>query len=391
MRLFLVLLFSLCLALPAAAGEPVKVNINGSRLATDVDPVIVEGRTMVPVRAISEGFGADVGWDGRNKQVTVGKSAYVVVLVINSKNALVNGEPVEMNVPPQIVNDRTMVPLRFIGDALGAKVDWDEASRTVLIEKYEVDGGLTPEQVLEKSMVAMDVYDSYRFKGNMEISVDVTAMSPAGGENMQMQMNMEGAFKKPSTVYMKMDATGPQTPEMPIKMEMWTDGSVFYMNDGSGWKDAGYNVPGQESNLLSGGRQDPASAMKMIKEYGGIVSFTRNDEDYYRVRVTLNIEKLFEQMFSGAGSRALVPNADKEAMKSMAEFFKLMKMRLMYDLKIHRGDFINESMQFYGDINMDLSSMTGKDGKMKMDMSGFFNLYDLNQVTDIPKPAVEKN
>gem|GEM_PF-3329919 len=389
MRLFLVLLFSLCLALPAAAGEPVKISINGSLLATDVDPVIVEGRTMVPIRAIAEGFGADVAWNGQKKQVTIEKSGNVVILVVNDVNALVDDAQVQMDVTPQIVNGRTMIPARFVSSALGAQVDWDGINRVVLIEKHEVDGGLTPEQVLEKSMVATDVYESYRFKGNIQLNMDMDSVIPLGQDSMQMQMNMEGACKKPATVYMKMDAVMPQMPGESLKMEMWTDGSTFYMNDGSGWEEVGsLSLPGQQGNPLLSNQPDPASAMKMIKECGGIVSFTRNDEDYYRVRIIFNAEKLFEYVLSQAGFPGLAPGMTAEDLKEMSEFFKSMKIKLMYDLKIHRGDFITESIQINGDMKMDMSSLAGVDTRMKVEMSGVINLYDYGKVSAITKPNV---
>lgn len=112
-----------------------KVYLDGNMLAFDVPPVIEEGRTLVPLRAIFEALGAEVTWDGDTRTVTAQKEQVKIQLQIGSNTACINNQPVELDVPARIVNDRTLVPLRFVGEALGAEVDWDGATRTVRIEQ----------------------------------------------------------------------------------------------------------------------------------------------------------------------------------------------------------------------------------------------------------------
>ncbi|HNX29711.1 MAG TPA: stalk domain-containing protein [Syntrophomonadaceae bacterium] len=129
--LFLCLLF----AVPAMASP--SVIIDGQPLAfTDARPVIEQGRTLVPLRAIFEAMGANVGWNQDTRTVTAVKSGTTVVLQIGSSASMVNGQVKQLDVPAQIINGRTLVPLRFISEAFGAVVNWDSASQTVFIQTY---------------------------------------------------------------------------------------------------------------------------------------------------------------------------------------------------------------------------------------------------------------
>jgi hypothetical protein len=101
----------------------------------DTPPVIKKGRTVVPVRAITEGFGAEVGWDESTKTVTITKEDISIALVIDSNIALVNGKEITFDSKSEIMNNRTYVPLRFISETLGLNVNWDEATETIAIDK----------------------------------------------------------------------------------------------------------------------------------------------------------------------------------------------------------------------------------------------------------------
>ncbi|MBP1992028.1 copper amine oxidase N-terminal domain-containing protein [Paenibacillus eucommiae] len=100
-------------------------------------PYIKDGITLVPVRFISENLDAEVEWDGKLKQVTIidDLSEAKIVLTIGSKTALVNGKSEQLEVAAIITGESTYVPVRFIAEKLGAKVGWDDSTRTVSIER----------------------------------------------------------------------------------------------------------------------------------------------------------------------------------------------------------------------------------------------------------------
>ena len=97
----------------------------------DVAAVIVDGRTLLPARDIVDLLGGDVDWDGELRQVTINQGSTHVLLTIDSSTALVNGSPVTLDVPAQIINERTKVPLRFVAENLGVGVDFQDG--TVII------------------------------------------------------------------------------------------------------------------------------------------------------------------------------------------------------------------------------------------------------------------
>ncbi|AFS77254.1 copper amine oxidase-like protein [Gottschalkia acidurici 9a] len=100
----------------------------------DTPPVIKEGRTLIPVRAITEGFGANLEWNEETKEVKINKDGNEIILKIGSDIALVNGKEVKLDVNANTFSNRTYVPLRFISENLGLKVEWDDESQTVEID-----------------------------------------------------------------------------------------------------------------------------------------------------------------------------------------------------------------------------------------------------------------
>lgn len=114
-----------------------KVFVFGERVKPDVPPQIINGRTMVPFRAIAERFAAEVNYDPEKQTITVVKGDTTVVLTIGSATATINGEPVTLDVPAQIVKNRTLVPLRFLSEAFGTEVDYDPEAQMVIVEDEE--------------------------------------------------------------------------------------------------------------------------------------------------------------------------------------------------------------------------------------------------------------
>lgn len=120
------------LALPALA-QQVTVIINGSPAQFDQPPVMQGGRVLVPMRGIFERMGASVVYIPQGQQIRATSGQTMVELQIGSREARINGRPTQLDVPAQTVGGRTVVPLRFISESLGAQVRWDNPSSTVSI------------------------------------------------------------------------------------------------------------------------------------------------------------------------------------------------------------------------------------------------------------------
>ncbi len=104
--------------------QQLPVFVDGKRLYLDVPPVIEQGRTLVPLRKIFERLGAGIDWNEENKTVLATKGEQTIELTMGQASCLVNGKKVQLDVPAKIINGRTMVPMRFVGETLGAKVNY---------------------------------------------------------------------------------------------------------------------------------------------------------------------------------------------------------------------------------------------------------------------------
>ena len=125
----------MCLTyIPAMAEEtPVTVMVDGEYVKFDVQPTIKEGRTLVPVRAIFEALGAEVDWNGDTRTAVSSKGDTKVSVQIDNSVMKVNDADVVLDVPAQLIDNRTLVPVRAISEAYDCYVDWNGDKRTVIV------------------------------------------------------------------------------------------------------------------------------------------------------------------------------------------------------------------------------------------------------------------
>jgi exopolysaccharide biosynthesis protein len=126
----------------------IRINFNNKFLETDVPPIIREGRTLVPFRAIFETLGLEVQYIEQTKTIIGTKEDTEIVLRVDSDKAVVNGKEVNLEVPAVIVKDRTMIPVRFIAENIGLEVGWNDVGRIVNIMSLTASPGTSaPENV----------------------------------------------------------------------------------------------------------------------------------------------------------------------------------------------------------------------------------------------------
>jgi hypothetical protein len=127
----------------ARGGTPkpkeVNVNIDGNLIKFDQPALLLGGSTVVPVRGVFEKLGASVEWNQATQTITAKKDSTLILLKIGSKTMTINNEPKALDVAPQTINNRTMIPLRAVSEALGAKVSWDKKANTAYILSPTVD------------------------------------------------------------------------------------------------------------------------------------------------------------------------------------------------------------------------------------------------------------
>lgn len=153
-----------------ALDKPVTMHVDGNFIASDVTPTIRNGRTLVPLRAAGEALNAEVTWEQGTQTATVVKDGNIVQFRLNNPIYTVNGERHYVDIPTVLINNRTMLPLRALGEALNAQVDWNQEMYDVAIDTVEMDAPKptiptdVPESVailVEKFYVPSDVNDPF--------------------------------------------------------------------------------------------------------------------------------------------------------------------------------------------------------------------------------------
>lgn len=131
------ILISVCSV--CCAENDISVRLNNEQLEFDIPPQLIGDRTMVPMRAIFEALGCDVKWIDEHSLIIAMNGEKIIAMMIGKANMpiqnIVTGEEktAVLDSPPVIVNDRTLVPVRAVSEALGAEVDWIEETNTVVI------------------------------------------------------------------------------------------------------------------------------------------------------------------------------------------------------------------------------------------------------------------
>ncbi len=127
--LFLVLL---CLFTPTGAWA-ISLQVDNVPLNTDTEPILIEDRAFVPMRAVLEALEADIQWNGEQRQVKAIKDNHTLTFTLNQKTAYVDGKPYTLPVSPVSVNGRVLLPARFVSEHLGCSVFWDKQADCVFV------------------------------------------------------------------------------------------------------------------------------------------------------------------------------------------------------------------------------------------------------------------
>ena len=131
--LTITMITGIMLPVAQADNSQITVTINNQQIQFDQPPVIIDGRTLVPLRAIFEGLGATVDWNGNTQTVIAIRSNTMIAISVGDNKLYVNENVVNLDVPAQIINDRTLVPVRAVSEAFDCEVHWDGNTKTVSI------------------------------------------------------------------------------------------------------------------------------------------------------------------------------------------------------------------------------------------------------------------
>ena len=130
--LCIALLTSVCV-MPVSADQPISVYVNGEKLEFDVEPVLLNDRTMVPMRKIFETLGATVTWNGDTETASGVRNGIRVSVSIDNPKAFIDGKATTLDQPPVLLDGRTLVPLRAISEAFECEVLWYGDTKKIYI------------------------------------------------------------------------------------------------------------------------------------------------------------------------------------------------------------------------------------------------------------------
>lgn len=177
----IIFIISTCFSTPSFAANDISLVIDNQYIQCDVPPIAVNGRTLVPVRALFEYLDARVTWDDILGQVLITSETAVIILNLESNIASVNGNSVTLDAAPVVINGRTLVPIRFISETLGYSISWDGSSRTVYVMTSGVTSSVNNFQNSSSSNVSSDM--------NIEIKPNPSLVSTLSSVNVTEDNN----------------------------------------------------------------------------------------------------------------------------------------------------------------------------------------------------------
>ncbi|MCW3053876.1 MAG: copper amine oxidase-like protein [Chthonomonadales bacterium] len=232
----------LTLSAGSVQAQQINVTVNGSPVAfTGVGPLQVQGRTLVPVRGVLEKLGAKVAWVPSTRSVIASTPSMDIELHLGDRQATVNGKSVTLDVPAQEIEGSTMVPLRFLGEALGGVVKWDDATRTVTIVTNgdtDSEGPNPPGRDRQNG----DRPDRPRRDRSNGDSPDRPIRDRSNGDNPDRPVRDRSNGNNPDQPGQNRPNRDAQGPNRPNSAEPKITALVFKADDWYGWVQAGHNV-----------------------------------------------------------------------------------------------------------------------------------------------------
>lgn len=178
----------------AYSAEEVYISVNSKDIDTgDMPPVVINDRTLVPARAVFEAMGAEVMWNGNTSEVFVSKGSDVVTIKVGSNTGNKNGQNFTMDVPPMIINDRTVIPIRAVSEALNCNVEWNGKTRYVIINEDGKNNDTTDTSETPSENTNTNVNPN---GGNVTVS---SITMPTSGRAENYTINTTGQISKYTT------------------------------------------------------------------------------------------------------------------------------------------------------------------------------------------------
>ncbi|MEN6461631.1 MAG: copper amine oxidase N-terminal domain-containing protein [Syntrophomonas sp.] len=393
------MLFLMVMATPVLAS--VNLNINGNPFTPTAAPQLEEGITSVPVYVIARTLGADVTVD--NNQIVINENGNILKMTIGNCNATYNGQNKLMPKAAEIVNGEVMVPVRFITEIFDASIDWQSKDQTVAVKYQEKRDGLLADEMLTKASKAMEKYNTYKMKVNMDMSNQIEAEGQES-QTMDMTNRMEMAYQQqPLLMYIKQEISG-LAGQDEEKIENITSESLinkdgFYMTmPDQGW--VKMEIPGMDIATLmeQSGNQNVVDYIQQMKDAGVVMSYAndqvKDGKEYWVINVTMG-PKTFQNFYQNMIKQIPALNADTTDTETSADFQNVMKdvlnnlqADMVYNLWIDKETLLTKFMDLDAKINMSMKAPDENQKITKVDMKmkekAAYEIYDLGGSFTVP-------
>ncbi len=352
---FLVLLSVLFVPALAQAEKPIGLFVGGVEVQSDVPPVLESGRTLVPLRALTEALGFAVNWDEATQTATLTKGDQTIALTVDKLEAIVNGKPVALDVPPKTSNGRMVIPVRFVAEQIGLEVTWDEANQAVRVKEKgkpaaPPKAGASIDPAAFALVEGMEQNGNFRTTGTIDMTIGSAMMS------MTMQMEME-TYNKGTD-----------------EMLMYTTINMFGMEQKSGT--ALYNGTAWTQDATGEWVSSPVASLPEEDPLSNPANLANmKPEDLEGATITLT-----QQSYEGVSMQVVTVNMDVMA---LAEMLGEDTSDLTNAVMTMTYWFNADKTPHHVDILMDITASDEEETTMKMEGTMFYEVWD----QPIPFPA----
>lgn len=397
-KLAIVMAFMLILVMAAPAFAAVNLDINGKAYPLSSEPSLNNGITAMPLEEVSTALECSAAIV-QGDIIRLQKNETTLQMTVGSTTAVLNEAEKTMPMAPSRVGDQVYIPLRFVAESLGATVAWNDQTQTVGITYQETRDGMTADELLARSNQAMTEAGRYKMAVDLKAKVNARmageGQAPESIESMQMDMDSHiDAWMQmdPLLMYMKQKtnvnaqgapAPGPQV--METEMVLNTDG-MFMTMPGVGWVKMDLEGMNFEDLMKQSMAEDPATAMKQMKDLGMSLSFANDQEKdgkkYWVIKVAMGSDVFksdYLKQIPGMGS-------DEDLQKMLQNT----DLDIDYSVWINQETLYMDIMDLDGtmSIKVDIPAAEGSPAgqmDMNMDMKAVYTLFDYGKTFDVPQ------
>jgi hypothetical protein len=356
----------------AAPAPAVRVFVDGAPVVFDVAPVVENGRTLVPVRALSEALGFTVTWDEAERLVSLTRDGVTIVLWIDSTKVLVDDKESHMEVPTRVVNGRTMVPLRFISETLGSHVAWDGTQFAASIMS---DSSL-------REMLIKTLYTPFDqiSEGGFLTTVQIQGADIPGGS---MSINSELTFT--SHIYNN-EMYVRATTQLPIASAAVSevaafDGMIYTKASAtSAWTLVGTYDPANISGALGYTSMKALDGLALQAELLRAARITAVEtvevDGVTALQVSVDLSRAgLEKVLQHLSTDGLMPGSDEGLWGSVERFL------VTYVIDPHTGFVYQNDLDLV--VNLEIADATGT-GQMTVTLRGSVRAHPTNETIQFP-------